>query len=41
MTSWRFTAISEDDVMAVYQSLQGEDIMAVYEDHKKMFKEFF
>ena len=27
--------------MAVYQSLQGEDIMAVYEDHKKMFREFF
>ena len=23
------------------QSLQGEDIMAVYEDRKKMFTEFF
>ena len=41
MMSWRFTAISEDDVMAVYQSLQGEDIMVVYEDRKKMFREFF
>ena len=27
--------------MAVYQSLQGEDIMAVYENRKKMFTEFF
>ena len=32
---------SEDDVMVVYQSLQGEDIMAVYEDCKKMFRDFF
>ena len=39
MTSWWFTAISEDDIMAVHQSLQGEDIMAVYEDHMKMFRE--
>ena len=40
MTSWRFTAISEDDVISVYQSLQGKDIMAVYKDRKKMFTEF-
>ena len=26
--------------MAIHQSLQGKDIMAVYEDHKKMFREF-
>ena len=33
--------MTEDDIMAVYQNLQGNSNMAVYKNHQKMPMEFF